>query len=90
MSLLSRKEQETIITSFQRDYGKLIMQVNKGDFSCTCYKLKCKALSKEIFKIADEGLFEDDTLERLFELSGTICNSINNSSKHQKKHSSAA
>jgi len=72
MGLLPRKEQDILITSFERDYGKLIMEcknnnINKKSFEENLYKLL-----EQIESMVNTDYFEDDNIEFLNCMSQSI------------------
>ncbi|MDA0782756.1 MAG: hypothetical protein PQ612_09585 [Rickettsiales bacterium] len=72
MSLLSRKEQEAIITSFERDYGKLIMQSKNRIIDKESFGKRMNELVSQIDDMTTPLYFEDDNIEFLCSISNSI------------------
>lgn len=72
MAILSRKEQEEIVLTFERDYGKLLMENNKAKTDKTAFRDNAKILILEIRKTAIPLYFEEDIIEILDGISKSI------------------
>ncbi len=66
MATLSRKDQQVIVTQYEREYGKLVMAANEQGMSCNTV-IQAHGLFKEVRKIttAQEHLFDEDITELL-------------------------
>ena len=72
MTILSRQEQEMIILTFEKDYGRLIMNNNKATADILEFKNKVKVLMLEIKKTAKPSVFDEDMLEFLNDMSNSL------------------
>lgn len=75
MQALARREQESVVLSFERDYGKLVMLYNRGG-ERRSFKQRATQLANQIKKAATPNYFEDDIIEFLEGLSTSISQTI--------------
>ncbi len=71
MAALARKEQEQVVLTFERDYGRLVKQYNRGTEQ-VIFKKQAIKLVEQITHSARPAYFEDDILEFLGGLSTSI------------------
>jgi len=60
MSVLPRVEQEKLVVSFERDYGRLVMNCRNDKL---LFAQKVSQLAEQISKSANPNYFEDDIVE---------------------------
>ena len=75
MQILARKEQEQLVLTFEKDYGKLVMEFNQGIEKESVVSHARKLLS-QIKMAATPSYFEDDMLECLDGISTSIMNVV--------------
>jgi hypothetical protein len=72
MSLLSRKEQEILITTFERDYGKLIMESKKNKIDDISFQKRLDDLISQIDRLTRSSYLEEDNIEFLCSMSESM------------------
>lgn len=72
MQVLQRKEQEQLVLTFERDYGKLIMEYNNCGIEKQKFRQNAINLAEQIKKAAVPAYFEEDILDFLESLSTSI------------------
>ncbi len=71
MHILPRKEQEHLILSYERDYGKLVMQYN-GGIKKDVFNYYANDLVNQIKKSATPKYLEEDLIECLEGMAASI------------------
>lgn len=72
MILLSRKDQQILVDTFKRDYGKLIMESKKNKIDDISFQKRLNDLVSQIDKLTNSSYLEEDNIEFLCSMSESM------------------
>jgi predicted alpha/beta-fold hydrolase len=72
MLSLARRDQESVILTFERAFGRIITNVNQKNISLQSALIKTSSLSREIRSLAKARYFDEDVTQQLEDIASAI------------------